>query len=254
MEKNKTLSVVIVTHNNARIITKALNLLKKALLEFEKEYEVIVVDNASIDDTVPIIRKEKWIDLIESKVNKGYAWANNQGLKKAKGKYILLLNSDVVFNDPTVLQKMVDYLDQNSHVGVITCKVLLEDGKIDPACHRGFPTPWASLTYISGLEALFPFNRLFSEYHLWYKDLSTVHEIDSCSGAFYLMRSKIVKDVGYLDETFFMYGEDLDYSFRIKKKGWKIIYNPESSVIHKKYQSGLKSNDKETAFPGGDHQ
>lgn len=246
MEKNKTLSVVIVTHNNARIITKALNLLKKALLEFEKEYEVIVVDNASIDDTVPIIRKEKWIDLIESKVNKGYAWANNQGLKKAKGKYILLLNSDVLFNDPTVLQKMVDYLDQNSHVGVITCKVLLEDGKIDPACHRGFPTPWASLTYISGLEALFPFNRLFSEYHLWYKDLSTVHEIDSCSGAFYLMRSKIVKDVGYLDETFFMYGEDLDYSFRIKKKGWKIIYNPESSVIHKKYQSGLKSNDKET--------
>lgn len=246
MPKNKTLSVVIVTHNNGHFIKQSLDLLKQALIVYNKSSEVIVVDNASTDNTSYVVKKEKWVDFIESSENKGYAWANNQGLKKATGACILLLNSDVLIKDPSVITVMTTYLEKNPKVGVVTCKVLLENGNIDPACHRGFPTPWASFTYMFGLEKLFPKVTMFSQYHQWYKDIETIHEIDSCSGAFYLTRKEVVNKVGFLDESFFMYGEDLDYSYRVKSFGWKVVFNPEASVLHVKYQSGLKSKNKET--------
>lgn len=243
MTDSKLLSVIIVTHNNETIINNSLTSLKEALKLLEKPYEIIVVDNASQDKTIDILKKQKSVNIITSSQNKGYAWANNQGLIKAQGKYILLLNSDVLIEDRAVLKKMINYLEKNKDVGVVSCEVVLANGKIDPACHRGFPTPWAAFTYFIGLESIFPKTKTFSQYHMWYKPLNLIHEIDSCSGAFYLFRKEIVKTVGLLDEAFFMYGEDLDYSYRIKKKGYKVMYNPEVKVLHFKYQSGLGSYD-----------
>lgn len=246
LDKKPTLSIIIVTHNNDELIFKLLASVKEAIKFFASKSEVIIIDNASIDKTCKII-KEKFpeVILIENPKNQGYAVANNQGLKKAKGEYRLLLNSDTILTKD-VLKKMISYLKVNPEVGVVTCKVLLPDGKIDPACHRGFPTPWAAITYFSGLEKIFPEIALFSQYHLWYKALNNIHEIDSPSGAFFLTREAVIKTVGLLDESFFMYGEDLDWSFRIKKAGWKIVYNPTSSMIHLKKQSGLNGKDRAT--------
>ncbi|MCL4415670.1 MAG: glycosyltransferase family 2 protein [Actinobacteria bacterium] len=240
------LSVIIVTHNTKTLIQPLLSSLFSSIKYWGKETEIIVVDNASNDGTTNLIRKKyPTIKLIENKSNHGYAKANNQGIKIAKGVYILLLNSDVILR-PDVLKRMISYLEKNQDVGIITCKLVLPNDTIDPACHRGFPTPWASLTYFLGLERLFPKISLFSQYHLWYKPLNTIHEIDSPSGAFYLIRKKIIDSIGYLDEKFFMYGEDLDWSYRIKKAGWKIIFNPQAQITHLKKQSGLKSLDLKT--------
>ncbi|MBI2029523.1 glycosyltransferase family 2 protein [Candidatus Gottesmanbacteria bacterium] len=259
MKKDKFLSVIIVTHNNQQIIKNTLNKLTISLDALNKPWEIIVVDNASSDKTIEVVKENsrrysrdpdpkasgKKLTLIQSNQNRGYAWANNRGIEKSQGKYILLLNSDVVLNEDS-LKKTIDFLDKDPNVGVVTCKILLQNGKIDPACHRGFPTPWVSLTYMIGLEKLFPNIRLFSGYHMWYKDINKTHEIDSCSGAFYLFRREIIEKVGLLDEKFFMYGEDLDFSYRIKNHGYKIIYYPYCFAVHLKYQSGLKSTDRET--------
>lgn len=244
--KNPILSIIIVTHNTQRLMTGLLESVKSSITNFSKPSEVIVVDNASSDDTCEVI-KEKFpeVKIIENKKNLGYAFANNQGLKEAKGKYLLLLNSDTILTRE-VLKEMIDFLDQNPKVGVVTCKVLLPNGAIDPACHRGFPTPRAAITYFLGLEKIFPYIPFFSQYHLWYRPLDTIHEIDSPSGAFFLTKDKVIKSAGLLDESFFMYGEDIDLSYRIKNKGWKIMYNPTSYITHLKKQSGLNGKDRVT--------
>lgn len=240
------LSVIIVTHNTETLISSLMGSLFTSLKHWGRKAEVVVIDNASNDGTRTLIKKEFLkVKLIENKDNYGYAKANNQGIKLAKGVYILLLNSDIILNSD-VLTKMISYLEKNPEAGVVTCKLILPDGNIDPACHRGFPTPWASLTYFLGLENLFPKIPLFSQYHLWFKSLDTIHEIDSPSGAFYLIRKKVIDSIGLLDEKFFMYGEDLDWSYRIKKAGWKIIFNPQAQITHLKKQSGLKSLDLKT--------
>lgn len=240
------LSVIIVTHNTETLIPSLMGSLFTSLKHWGRKAEVVVIDNASNDGTRTLIKKEFLkVKLIENKDNYGYAKANNQGIKIAKGVYILLLNSDIILNSD-VLTKMISYLEKNPEAGVVTCKLILPDGNIDPACHRGFPTPWASLTYFLGLENLFPKIPLFSQYHLWFKSLDTIHEIDSPSGAFYLIRKKVIDSIGLLDEKFFMYGEDLDWSYRIKKADWKIIFNPQAQITHLKKQSGLKSLDLKT--------
>lgn len=237
------LSIVVVTYNTKDLLSPLLNSIRMTLDSWKKKTEIIIVDNASSDDTVEFVKKVyPDIKLIVNKINQGYAKANNQGIKIAQGEYILLLNSDTILTSD-VINKMILYLDKHADVGVETCKLVLIDGKIDPACHRGFPTPWASLSYFLGFEKLFPKIRLFSGYHLWYKPLNSIHEIDCPSGAFYLARRDLVQKIGFFDEKFFMYGEDLDLSFRIKKAGWKIIYNPSSYAIHLKKQSGILSWD-----------
>ncbi len=246
MKSQVKLTIIITTHNNSELIPQLFSSLKQAINYFGHKTEVIVVDNASYDQTINNIKKLAIpINLIVNKENLGYSRANNIGLKVARGEYILLLNSDTVL-EKEVLKKMVDYLESNKQVGLVTCKVVLQNGEIDPACHRGFPTPWASTTYFLGLEKLFPNIPIFSGYHLWFKPLNTIHEIDSPAGAFYLTRRKVIEEVGILSEDFFMYGEDLDWSYRIKKKGWKIMFNPQSQILHLKKQSGLESIDKQT--------
>lgn len=238
------LSVVIINYKTEELTLKTLESVFEANPPKNK-LEVILVDNASGDATVLAVKKRfPKVKIIESQKNLGFAGGNNLGLKQAKGRYLLLLNSDTLINKDTLV-KMVKFMDENQGVGLSTCRVELKSGGIDPASHRGFPTPWASLTYFSGLEKLFPKSRLFSQYHQGWKDLSIAHEIDTPVGAFFFIRREALRQAGLLDERFFMYGEDIDLAFRIKRAGWKVLYTPVTQIIHLKGASGINKPQKD---------
>ncbi len=233
------LSVIIVSYNTQDLTLQAINSVVKAK-QPKNKLEIILIDNNSSDNTVSLVKtKFPKVKIIANSKNLGFAKANNQGLRKAKGRYLLLLNSDVIINKDTLI-KMIDYMDNNQQIGLSTCRVELADGSIDPASHRGFPTPWASFTYYSGLEKLFPSSKIFAQYHQGWKDLTKTHQIDSPVGAFYLLNKKALQQVGFFDESFFMYGEDLDLAYRLKKTNWQVIYNPITKITHLKSSSGLK--------------
>ncbi len=232
------ISLIIVNFNTRDLLKDCLSSVVHSMEESHLSGEIIVVDNDSSDGSASMVEKQfPQVLLIKNMTNQGFARANNKGIKQAHGKYILLLNSDTILFKDT-LKNMFDFMEKHKDAGVATCRVELANGNLDPACHRGFPTPWVSFTYFSGLEKLFSGSKLFAGYHQTYKDFSKPHEIDSCSGAFYLLRKEVVDDVGLLDEEYFMYGEDLDWSYRIKQKGWKIFYNPDTKIIHFKKRSG----------------
>lgn len=234
------LSVVILNFNTVELTRTCLTtLLASELAPYTME--VIVCDNGSTDGSVSMINKEfPEVTLIENKKNLGFAAGNNPGLRRAKGRYVLLLNTDTEM-PPKTLATMIRFMDDHPDVGASTCKVLLPDGSMDPACHRGFPTPWVAFTYLTKLEKLFPKTKLFGEYHQGYKDFTTIHEVDCIVGAFFLVRHEVIDAVGLLDEEYFMYGEDIDWAYRIRAAGWKIMYNPTVTLLHKKKQSGRSS-------------
>jgi GT2 family glycosyltransferase len=237
------LSIVIVNYNAGDILIKCLNSLEYLVQQNPSlETEVFVVDNNSSDGTIEKIRKDmSWVKLFVNQENLGFSKANNIAIKQSKGEYILLLNPDTIVPKDTI-EIMIKLMDDNSAIGVSTCRVELANGGLDPACHRGFPAPWSSFTYFSGLEQLFPKSRFFGSYHLTYLPLDQPHEIDTPSGCFYLVRRKAIEQVGLLDENYFLYSEDVDWSYRIKKAGWKIFYYPQVKIIHYKgMSSGIKS-------------
>lgn len=228
------LSIVIVSYNTQELLRTRLKTLQGA---------VIVVDNASGDGSYEMVKKEfSGVDLIKNRQNVGFARANNQGIQRAKSKYVLLLNTDCEATHRAITESL-KFLDSHPEVGCMSCKLVLSDGTIDPACHRGFPSPWASLTYFLGLEKLFPASRIFGQYHQGYKPMGEIHDVDCISGAFFLVRREVIDEVGLLDEAFFMYGEDIDWCFRIRKAGYRIQFYPHVSVVHKKHQSGLAHAD-----------
>jgi GT2 family glycosyltransferase len=237
------LSIVIVNYNAQDFLIKCLRSIQTAIKLLE--YEVIVVDNGSIEKSEDLIKNEfPMIKFIANQINKGFPKASNQGIRISKGEYILLLNPDTVIL-PNTIEQCISFLDTNPQVAVVTCYVELATGQIDPACHRGFPTPWASLCYFLGLEKLFPKSRLFSRYHLGWLPLNIRHEIDTPSGCFYLVKRSVLNEVGLLDEDYFLYFEEVDLSYRIKEKGWKIFFLPEVKIIHYKgISSGIKKDTK----------
>lgn len=244
--ENIDVSIIIVSYNTRDLLVPCLASITKAQTKAD-HWEVIVVDNGSSDGSVQAISDSRFtiydLRIIQNTKNVGFAKANNQGIKEAKGKYILLLNSDTEVEKGSI-QSVYAFLEAHKDVGVATCKLLLPDGRIDPASHRGFPTPWAAFTYFAGLEKLFPKSPFLAQYHQWYKDMKSVHEIDSPSGAFFMVRQSVIDKVGLLDEGYFMYAEDLDWSYRIKQAGWKIMFLPQATALHKKKQSGRGAQDK----------
>jgi len=237
------LSIIIINYKTKDLTLQTLTSIFKADPPSGK-MEVFLIDNHSQDDT-PVTVKQQFpqVKQILSSTNLGFAGGNNLGLRQAKGRYILLLNSDTII-EPDTLTVMIKYMDANPQVGLSTCRVELADGRIDPASHRGFPTPWASLTYYLGLEKFFPHSPLLAQYHQGWKDLKQIHEIDSPVGAFFFLRKSALNQVGLLDEAFFMYAEDLDLAFRIKKSGWQVMYVPLTTITHLKGASGINSTDK----------
>lgn len=235
----KKLSIIILSYNTKDLTTQCLNSI--ANIAKRSDCEVFVVDNASVDDSVPAIKSlMPWVKLIENKENYGFSRANNQALRLVQGEFILLLNSDTN-NISGAIEKTLGFIVEHPEIDAITCRVELENGKIDPACHRGFPTPWASLCYYTKLDKIFPKSKFFGQYHLAYKSLSEPHEIDAPSGCFYLIRKSTIDKVGLLDETYFFFGEDVDWSYRIKQSGGKIYFYPDAKIIHYKgVSSGIK--------------
>lgn len=229
---------VIILNYNTRDLTRVCLAALHATNTGPYRMEIILCDNGSQDGSIEMVRKEfPGVVIIDNKKNLGFAAGNNPGIRRAAGRYVLLLNSDTEV-PLTALADMIAFMDRYPAAGAGTAALLLPDGSMDPACHRGFPTPWVSFTYLSGLEKLFSASRLFGEYHQGYKRLSEVHEVDCISGAFFMVRREVVERVGLLDEEYFMYGEDIDWAFRIRKAGWKILFNPHVTVLHKKKQSG----------------
>ena len=233
------LSIVIVSFNVEELLAKCLESIEKYSEGITKE--VFVVDNNSSDNTVLRIRKDfPKVTLIANKKNLGFSKANNQALKKAKGDYLLVLNPDTELKQST-LAKMIDFMRKNKDVAVSTCRVELVDGSLDRDCRRHFPTPWRSFCHFSNLSKIFPKSKIFDGYHMGYVPDTAEHEVDACAGAFMIIRATAIKKVGYFDEDFFFYGEDLDWCFRFKEAGYRIIYTPITKIIHYKgASSGIK--------------
>ena len=229
------LSIIIVSYNVKAYLEKCLLSVQKALVGIS--HELFVIDNASTDGSAALV-KERFPDvtLIENPENIGFARAINCALKKAEGEYIALLNPDTLVQKDT-FTLLLEAFEQNPEAGMIGCKILNEDGSLQVSCRRSLPTPWVAFTRMTGLSTIFPKSRLFARYNLTYLDPDSIEEVDAISGSFMTVRKKTLDTIGYLDERFFMYGEDLDWCFRIKQAGWKILYYPKTSIIHYKGKS-----------------
>ncbi|MEC0171183.1 glycosyltransferase family 2 protein [Paenibacillus graminis] len=225
-------SIIVLNYNTCRLTMDCLRSVYDSESNFV--YEIILIDNNSRDDSVERISREfPGVMLIANSENVGYARANNQGMEVASGRYVLLLNSDTVVRKDT-LQIMISFMDSRPDLGASGCKVILPDGSLDKACKRGFPTPSASFYYAFGISKLFPDRPRFNGYQLGYLDPDQDYPVDCLVGAFMLLRRETIDQVGGLDEDFFMYGEDLDWCFRIKEAGWGIYYYPQTSIVHLK--------------------
>jgi len=243
--KNTLLSIVIVSYNTKQFLKNCLGSLHKNYSQEIKDeiYEIIVVDNNSKDGSLDMVKNDfKSTFHIENHKNLGFAKANNIGIKKTKGEYILLLNPDTIVSK-SVLPQMTSFMEKNHDVGVSTCRVNLESGELDDASHRGFPTPWRAFCHFSGLSKLFSHSTVFNGYHLGYKNLDKIHEIDACCGAFMIIRKSVGRKIDWLDEDYFWYGEDLDFCFRVKEEGWKVMFVPDVKITHfKGVASGIKKH------------
>ena len=235
------LSIVIVNYNSKQFILDLLKSIKKYYskeLE-ENKYEIIIVDNASTDKSTEAIKKLKTLNLklIENKENSGFSRANNIGIRQTSGRYILFLNPDTLVYEDT-LSGMVEFMDRHPEAGAATCRVVMGNGEIDDASHRGFPTPWNSLMYFTGLAKTFPKSRIFNGYHMGWLKMNKTHEIDALAGAFMIVRRQAGEAADWWDEDYFFYGEDLDFCYVLKQKKWKIYYVPDIKVFHHKGISG----------------
>jgi O-antigen biosynthesis protein len=234
------LSVIIVNYNVEYFLEQCLNSVQKAIKGIQAE--VFVVDNISVDGSVAMVRnKFPWVRLIANTENVGFSKANNQAMRLAIGEYVLLLNPDTIVEEDT-FQHVIDFMDKQPDAGGLGVKMIDGKGNFLPESKRGLPTPIVAFYKIFGLAALFPKSRTFGKYHLGYLSKDEVHEIEILSGAFMLMRKTALDKVGLLDEDFFMYGEDIDLSYRILKGGYKNYYYPHTRIIHYKGESTKKSS------------
>ena len=201
------------------------------------ETEIFVVDNNSLDGSTQMVKSlYPQVILLDNTENVGFSKANNAAIRQAKGDYILLLNPDTVVQEDT-FDILVEFLETRPEAGAVGCKVLNADGSLQLACRRATPTPSVMLPKILGLSALFPKSRVFGRYNLTYLDENEISEVDAVSGSCFMTRREVFEKVGYLDEDFFMYGEDLDWFYRTKSVGFKIYYVPTTKIIHYKGES-----------------
>lgn len=236
------LSIIIVNYNVKFFLAQCLNSVKLSLETLDQDAEVFVVDNHSVDGSVALIKEQyPWVKLIENNENLGFSKANNQAIKISKGEYILLLNPDTVVEQDTFI-KVIEYMDNNPQVGGLGVRMIDGKGNFLPESKRGLPTPKVAFYKISGLSKLFPKSRVFNKYHLGYLSETEIHDVEVLSGAFMLIRRKVLDKIGLLDETFFMYGEDVDLSYRIIQAGYKNIYFPKTTIIHYKGESTKKGS------------
>ncbi len=239
--------IVIVNYNTRALLERCL---ETVLASEGVTFTVCVVDNDSGDGSAEMVASNfPQVRLIANPANVGYPAANNQGLR-ALGfgepmapeapRYALLLNADTEV-PPDALARIVAYAAGEERVGVVGPRLVRMDGSLDMACRRSFPTPEVSFYHMIGLAKLFPRSSRFGRYNLTYLDEHRIAEVDSVVGAFMMVRREAIGDAGLLDESFFMYGEDLDWAYRIKDAGWRVMYYPEVTVLHVKRASSRQS-------------
>ena len=234
------LSIIIVNYNVRHFLEQCLTSVYKAIPNISAE--VFVVDNDSLDDSLDMVRANfPDVHIIHNKENIGFSKANNQAIAIAKGTYVLLLNPDTVVEEDA-FEKCIEFSDAHPDLGGLGVKMIDGNGIFLPESKRGLPTPAVSFYKIFGLSKVFPKSKTFAKYHLGYLPENDTNEIGVLSGAYMWMRKSTLEKVGYLDETFFMYGEDIDLSYRITLGGYKNYYLPSVRIIHYKGESTKKGN------------
>ena len=230
-----TLSIVIVSYNTRELLRDCLRSVQASVLD--GAYEVFVVDNGSRDGSLEMVVAEfpQVVCLAETGEG-GYAAANNLALRRCRGAYRLLLNPDTELPSDA-LATMLAFMDSHPRVGIAGPKLVKRNGRLDLACRRSFPTPTNAIYHFLRLPRLFPTNPTFGAYNLTFRDPDRSYEVDSVCGAFMLLRATMLGEIGLLDETYWMYGEDLDLAFRAKRRGWQVYYNADVEVKHYKGES-----------------
>ncbi len=232
------LTVIILNYNTKDLTLRCID----SVIAHAKgiTYEIVLVENSTseserITSSLLGSRKSK-VRVVVNKENLGFAGGNNSARKFTKGEYVLFLNSDTeVYKD--TINETLKYLDENSDVGAVTCKTILPNGNLDKDARRSFPTPWVSFTHFSGLDRIFPTSRIFARYWHQYESSDMIQEVDVIQGAYFLTRRKLLDEVGWFSEEYFLDGEDIDLCWKIKETGAKIIYYPKVSILHIKKAS-----------------
>jgi GT2 family glycosyltransferase len=234
------LSIVIVNYNVRHFLAQCLRSVEVACQGLA--VEVFVVDNNSVDGSVAMVRQDfPWVTLMANQDNVGFSRANNQAMRVAQGRHILLLNPDTVVEEDTFRQ-VVAFMDHTPDAGALGVYMVNGDGEFLPESKRALPTPWVAFYKIFGLAKLFPHSQRFGRYHLTYLDPQQTHVVEVLSGAFMLLRRETLDKIGLLDEDYFMYGEDIDLSYRVTLGGWKNYYYPHTRIIHYKGESTKKGS------------
>ena len=244
------LGIVVLNYNTRDLLRDCLRSLEQTR---GVEIDVTVVDNASRDGSVEMLRAEfPNTRVIASETNGGYAYGNNLALRELLARpnpprALMLLNTDTIV-PPDSLRLLMEFLDAHSDAGIVGPKLLMRDGSLDLACRRSFPTPEISFYRMIGLSKLFPKSKRFGRYNLTYLSEDETAQVDSVVGAAMLMRTEALQQAGLLDETFFMYGEDLDLALRIKQAGWNAYYFPRAEIRHYKRESSKQSKKAQIEF------
>lgn len=234
------LSIVIVSYNVRAFLEKCLLSVLQAAEGLETE--IFVVDNNSVDDSVGLVRsKFPSVNLIANDRNLGFARANNQALRRATGRYVLLLNPDTVISEDT-LRRCISFMDAHPAAGAVGVRMLDGTGRMLPESKRGLPSPLSAFFKVTGINALLPRSNFFNRYYLGGMDPEAINKVEVLTGAFMCLRKEVLDSVGLLDEDYFMYGEDIDLCYRILQAGKEIYYLPDTTIIHYKGESTRHSS------------
>lgn len=231
------LSIIMINHNTKWLTEQAVSSIVNGNVKYS--YEIIVVDNSDREEEF-FTSKDEHVKVLERVENKGFAHGCNTGVKNSTGRFLLFLNSDTIMRDDT-LNTSIEEMNADGTIGGLGVKLVKEDGTLDHACKRGFPTPWNSLCYFAKIDRFFPKVKLFNGYCLRYLSDDEISDVDAVNGAYLLMPRQVYDLIGGWDESFFMYGEDLDLCYKIHEAGYRIVYNPTVECVHLKGKSGRAS-------------
>ncbi|MEK7521786.1 MAG: glycosyltransferase family 2 protein [Patescibacteria group bacterium] len=251
------LSIIILNYNAKEYLKSCVQSIKDS--NFEKiTKEIILVDNNSPDSPKEIFehlkKTSKNLNYVYNEENLGFSAGNNRGVEKSSGKYVLFLNPDTKVSE-VAIKTCFKFMEENKDVGVCGPALVYPNGELTTASHRGFPTPWNAITHFTGLRRLSPKSKLLAGYTMgWLLDNKNPHEVDALSGAAFFVRREAGEEVGWWDEDYFLYGEDIDFCFKLNEKGWKVFFLPSAKILHyhgvssgiKKQSQNLTSADIQT--------
>ena len=231
------LAICMVSLNCRNVVEDCLESLRRSRFQ---DFEIVIVDNGSTDETLPYLRAQPDVKLIENGYNAGFTKGTNQGITSTPGQYVLWLNTDTILQEDS-LGELIGFLESHPEAGIVGPRVLNKDGSFQPQCKRGVPTPLASLAYSLRIDRIWPDNPRLSQYLLRTMSEHEAGQVGAVSGCCLMARRSVVDSIGLLDETMFAFGEDIEWCVRASKAGWQVWYYPGSVIVHLKGQGGAHS-------------